>query len=109
MEPGITPRRKSTVPIAPASNRPAVIVAPGQPHALALPPEFITPQDGHTKQDCEIAAAKRWLEQNGPFYAPLKPTLLGDDLYAHQPFCRRAQIYDFHFLFVCKPDSLRKI
>jgi len=84
-------------------------VAPGQPHALALPPEFITPQDGHTKQDCEIAAAKRWLEQNGPFYAPLKPTLLGDDLYAHQPFCRRAQIYDFHFLFVCKPDSLRKI
>ena len=24
-------------------------------------PEFITPQDGHTKQDCGIAAAKRWL------------------------------------------------
>lgn len=82
-----------------------VIVAPGQPHALALRPEFITPQDGHTKQDCELAAAKRWLEQNGALYAPLKATLLGDDLYAHQPFCRRTRLYDFHFLFVCKPDS----
>ena len=82
-----------------------VLVAPGQPHALALRPEFITPQDGHTKQDCEIAAGKRWLEQNGPAYAPLKATLLGDDLYAHQPFCRRALLYDFHFILVCKPES----
>jgi hypothetical protein len=82
-----------------------VLVAPGQPQAIALRPEFITPQDGHTKQDCEIAAAKRWLEQNGACYAPLKATLLGDDLYAHQPFCRRTLLYGFHFLFVCKPDS----
>ena len=49
-------------------------------------PEFITPQDGHTKQDCGLAAAKRWLEKNAARYAPLKVTLLGDDLYAHQPF-----------------------
>lgn len=82
-----------------------VIVAPGQPHAIPLRPEFITPQDGHTKQDCEIAAGKRWLEKNAAFYAPLKATLLGDDLYAHQPFCRRTLLHDFHFLFVCKPDS----
>ena len=36
-----------------------VIVSPG--HALVVPlrPEFIVPQDGHVKQDCEIAAAKR--------------------------------------------------
>ena len=34
-----------------------VIVAPGQPQVIALRPEFITPQDGHSKQDCEIAAA----------------------------------------------------
>ncbi len=82
-----------------------VIVAPGQPHAIPLRPEFITPQDGHTKQDCEIAAGKRWLEKNAARYAPLKATLLGDDLYAHQPFCRRTLLHDFHFLFVCKPDS----
>jgi hypothetical protein len=82
-----------------------VIVAPGQPHAIPLRPEFIIPQDGHTKQDCEIAAGKRWLEKNAARYAPLKATLLGDDLYAHQPFCRRTLLHDFHFLFVCKPDS----
>ena len=82
-----------------------VIVAPGQPHAISLRPEFITPQDGHTKQDCEIAASKRWLEKNATLYSPLKATLLGDDLYAHQPFCRQALLHNFHFLFTCKPDS----
>ena len=80
-------------------------MAPGQPQAIPLRPEFILPQDGHTKQDCEIAAAKRWLEKNGATYSPLKATLLGDDLYSHQPFCRRTLRHDFHFIFVCKPDS----
>jgi hypothetical protein len=45
-----------------------VLVAPGQSEVIALRPEFITPQDGHTKQDCEIAAAKRWLDQNAARY-----------------------------------------
>jgi len=82
-----------------------VIVTPGQPHAISLRPEFITPQDGHTKQDCEIAAAKRWLEKNAALYSSLKAALLGDDIYAHQPFCRKTLLYDFHFIYVCKPDS----
>ncbi len=82
-----------------------VIVAPGQPNAIPLRPEFITPQDGHSKQDCEIAASKRWLEKNAGQYVSLKATLLGDDLYAHQPFCRRTLLYGFHFIFVCKPES----
>ena len=38
-----------------------VIVAPGNPRVIPLEPEFITPQDGHDKQDCENAAAKCWL------------------------------------------------
>jgi len=42
-----------------------VIVAPGNSKVIALPPEFITPQDGHKKQDCENAAAKRWIGQYG--------------------------------------------
>lgn len=82
-----------------------VIVAPGKSEVIALRPEFIVPQDGHLKQDCEIAASKRWLEQNTPRYLEGTVTLLGDDLYAHQPFCRRALLYGFHFLFVCKPES----
>jgi hypothetical protein len=67
------------VPVTP------VLVAPGQPEVIALRPEFITPQDGHTKQDCELAAAKRWLEHNATRYHSGPVTLLGDDLYAHQP------------------------
>lgn len=82
-----------------------VLVAPGRSEVIALRPEFITPQDGHTKQDCEIAAAKRWLEHNADRYRQGAVTLLGDDLYAHQPFCRRTLLHGFHFLFTCQPDS----
>jgi hypothetical protein len=82
-----------------------VIVAPAHPHAIPLRPEFITPQDGHTKQDGEIAAAKRWLEKNAAHYAPLRAILLGDDLDSHPPFCRRTLRHGFDFILVCKPDS----
>lgn len=82
-----------------------VIVSPGHSQVVPLRPEFITPQDGHRKQDCEIVAAKRWLEKHGGFYAGANATLLGDDLFAHEPFCRRALLYGFHFLFTCKPAS----
>lgn len=82
-----------------------VLVGPGKPYAIPLRPEFIVPQDGHNKQDCEINAAKRWLDNNGAFYNTGNQTLLGDDLYAHQPFCRRALCNNYHFIFVCKPES----
>src|SRR5256885_978225 len=38
-----------------------VVVSPGHSAVVALRPEFIRPQDGQLKQDCEINAAKRWL------------------------------------------------
>ena len=41
-----------------------VFVKPGQAQVLPLPPEFIVPQDGSEKQDCERVAAKRWLAQH---------------------------------------------
>ncbi|HEY4175106.1 MAG TPA: hypothetical protein VGM42_18900 [Rhodopila sp.] len=37
----------------------ASIVAPGHQHVLPLAPEFIAPQDGAEKQDCERNAARR--------------------------------------------------
>jgi hypothetical protein len=82
-----------------------ILVSPGEGRVVALPPEFVTPQDGHAKQDCEIAASSRWLGTWGARYAPWKLTLLGDDLYAHQPFCRKVLSSGFDFLFVCKPSS----
>jgi hypothetical protein len=82
-----------------------VIVSPGHRHVVPLRPEFIIPQDGQAKQDCEINAAKRWLAAQAELYAKGKTTLLGDDLYAHQPFCRQVLLHGFHFLFTCKPSS----
>jgi hypothetical protein len=82
-----------------------VIVSPGHAQVVPLRPEFIVPQDGHAKQDCEIAAAKRWLAAHAARYHTGNDTLLGDDLYAHQPFCRQVLLYSYHFLFTCKPTS----
>jgi hypothetical protein len=50
-------------------------------------PKFVVPQDGYDKQDCENAAAKRWLLQHGTRYSLLKVTVLGDDLYCHRGIC----------------------
>jgi hypothetical protein len=81
------------------------IVAPGQRAAIALPPEFIIPQDGDKKQDCEHKAGKRWLTHHQKTYAPLHATILGDDLYCHQPMCELIRSQGFNFILVCKPDS----
>lgn len=82
-----------------------VIVKAGESRVLTLEPEFITPQDGHEKQDCERAAIKRWVQRNAGRYARHKYTLLGDDLYACQPVCVLFLEANFNFILVCKPDS----
>ena len=70
-----------------------VIVSPLLRRILPLAPEFVTPQDGHKKQDCETAAAKRWIDRQSEFCWGRKVTLLGDDLYSRQPLCGR-----YHYL-----------
>ena len=83
----------------------ATLVAPGHNRVVALEPEFVVPQDGHDKQDCESMAARRWLAAHGPSYARLDPVYLGDDLYSRQPTCQAVRAVGGHFLFVCKPSS----
>jgi hypothetical protein len=82
-----------------------VIVCPGQAQVIALPPEYIMPQDGHAKQDCERAAGKRWLRTQAAQVAPHGVTFLGDDLYSNQPFCALVLQHRCNFIFTCKPDS----
>ena len=72
-----------------------MLVAPGHNRVVPLQPEFIVPQDGHDKQDCETVAARRWLAAHGPEYARLP---------ANRSVRRCGQM-DGHFLFVCKPSS----
>lgn len=82
-----------------------VIVAPGNRNVISLQPEFITPQDGNEKQDCENAAAKRWIRQYAVMYKELGITALGDDLYCKQPLCVLMLEEGLDFILVCKPDS----
>jgi hypothetical protein len=58
-----------------------VMVKPGCSQVLNLAPEFIRPQDGHDKHDCETAASKRWIEARPIGQKDSAVTLLGDDLY----------------------------
>lgn len=82
-----------------------VVVKPGFNKVISLTPEFITPQDGHDKQDCENAAAKRWLKANGSKLRQLGVTITGDDLYCNQPICELLLEEKLDFILVCKKDS----
>lgn len=62
----------------------AAVVAPKLPYVIPLQPEFIRPQDGSDKQDCQQRAALRWLAEVAPLYSDLDVTFLGDAMYATQ-------------------------
>ena len=82
-----------------------VLVKSGSDKVISLEPEFIKPQDGYAKQDCENAAAKRWLSTYGLQYAPLGVTILADDLYCKQPICEQLLSGGYNFILTCKPSS----
>lgn len=86
-----------------------VLVKPGGDKVIPMAPAFVTPQDGYEKQDCELNAAYRWLAHWGAEIAPLGVTVLGDDLYCHEPFCRALLAQEFEFLLVCKPESHQEL
>ena len=81
------------------------IVKPGCTSVLPVMAEMIANGDGAKKQDCELTAAKRWLGGHGEEYAWLNPTLLGDDLYSHEPFCRQVLAAGYHFIYTCKEKT----
>jgi hypothetical protein len=83
----------------------AVVSAPEQKQVFCLDPEFMTPQDGHEKQDCEQQAIKRWVKRNAKRFEPWRVTILTDDLHCHQPLCELLLEHEMHFILTCKPDS----
>jgi hypothetical protein len=83
----------------------AMIVAPGHNMVLPLMPEFISPQDGVEKQNCERNAAKLWLIAHSKRVAGLRPVYLGDALFSCQPLAEAVLATGADFLFVCKKDS----
>jgi hypothetical protein len=83
----------------------ATLVAPGHNMTIPLMPEFVAPQDGQGKQDCERNAAKRWLAAHSQRVAGLRPVYLGDALFSCQPVAEAVLQTGADFLFVAKADS----
>ena len=82
-----------------------VLVAPGRSEVFALEPEFIWPQDGSEKEDCEQNAIKRWVEKHHQRFAPYSLTILTDDLHSRQPTCELLLAKKINFILVCKESS----
>jgi len=83
----------------------SAVVSPHHSYVVPLQPEFLSPQDGHDRQDCEFQAAIRWIERSGPPMSPLGVTLLGDDLYSRTPIITRVLQQELDFIFVAKAVS----
>lgn len=80
------------------------IVNPDINRVLPLMQEFISNEDGEDKQDCEINASKRWLDN---FDNPTnkKLIILGDDLYSREPVIKGVLEKDYSYIFVAKKES----
>src|SRR5438105_4796168 len=83
----------------------ATVVAPGHSKVVPLMPEFIAPQDGAEKQDCERNAVKRWFDKHATRLSPLRPVYLGDDLFACQPVAKMVTDKGGDFIFTAKESS----
>jgi hypothetical protein len=80
-----------------------VLAQAGKNQVLALP--FIWPPDGHEKQDCERAAAKRWIGKHAGQLEEWQVTIAGADLFSNPPFCELLLNRKCNFILVCKPDA----
>ena len=52
-----------------------------------------------------LDAFLRWLQREGGLMAAHNITILGDDLFSHQPHCEKIKAQNMHFILVCKEDS----
>lgn len=85
------------------------LVHPDLRQVLPLAPQFIRRQDGVTKQDCEINAAKRLIKDLRREHAQLKAVVVGDSLYSTMPMIAELKAHRFSFLLVAKPDDHKSL
>lgn len=76
---------------------------------LPIAQEFIERQDGIEKEDCELNAGYRLLEQLRKRHPQMKFTFLADDLYCKQPFLERVLYRQMNFIVSCKPGSHKNL
>jgi len=81
------------------------IVHPAENFFIPLNPEFMTPQDGSKKQDCEQNGARRWLTSFRKRHRTVRATLLVDALHCNHEFLKMVLDHRFQFIATCKPGS----
>ncbi len=81
------------------------IIHPNMKQVIPLMPEEIRNEDGNTKQDCEMNAAKRLLPQLRKDHRQLGLIIGGDGLYSKQPIIEQILDLKMHYIFVAKPDD----
>ena len=81
------------------------IMHPNMKQVIPLMPEEISNEDGTTKQDCEMNAAKRLIPKVRKDHPQLGLIFGGDDLFSRQPIIHDVLTVQAHYIFVAKPTS----
>jgi len=81
------------------------IMHPSMKQVIPLMPEEISNEDGTTKQDCEMNAAKRLIPKVRKDHPQLGLIFGGDDLFSRQPIIEDVLAAQAHYIFVAKPTS----
>ncbi len=87
----------------------ATLVRAGSHDILPLDAEEVRNTDGQEKQDCEINAGKRLVRRLRQEHRQLALIIVGDDLYAHEPFILDLRALRMEFVLVAKPDSHKEL
>ncbi|MBF0503037.1 MAG: hypothetical protein HQM09_23115 [Candidatus Riflebacteria bacterium] len=82
-----------------------VLAKPGLKQVLPFAAEEICRQDGVTKEDCEINAAKRLIPRIVANHSHMDLVIVADGLYSHVPFVQLLLGLHLSFVLVAKPGD----
>jgi len=83
----------------------ASLVHPDLKEVIPLAPEPIINQDGHSKNDCERNATRRWLQHFRREHPRLPVIVVEDDLSANAPHLGDLHAYGMHYIISVKPGD----
>ncbi len=83
----------------------ATIVHPDRKEVIPLCPEPIINQDGHTKNDCERNATRRWLHKFRQEHPHLPVIIVEDALSANAPHLQDLRDANVHYIIGVKPGD----
>lgn len=81
------------------------IMHPDIRQVIPLMAEDIRNEDGETKQDCEMNAAKRFIDDFHKSHPRLPTILVGDSLFSKQPVIEDTTQHHMHYIFGVKPKD----